>query len=373
MLATIFIVFILLIMKNISKHYFSWMCFFVLLLSSIYFFWKPTEDTDLYWHYKFFKDVSILSFKDVISMNADNVTSYTSIYTIKFISQCPIFALIVWCISRIIGIEEIEPFLIISSIYLFSIYALRDVCKSGNKSITRSTIYICFLFLICTLSLLNLSGLRNPLAFTFFALVAYFDFWKGKKLAYCLPMYLISCLIHPASWMLLAFRMAVFLFNGKKMWWILYILVPVIVYFIPYILSYFGAFGALFSRIVETSQNYFLEGSSVVNEYNRLVTLILYVTIAFICFVTKHLYTKRENICNYMIAVLFFAFLNINNYDVFVRFIYFLVPLTTLLLSEYRNLNIMKDKKILPVVLFISLFCLICYGYRHYTIFDIIL
>ena len=371
MIVTILIVVILLVMKNVSKHYFSWMCFFVLLLSSVYLLWSPPTEADLHWHYRFFEDVSLLSFKDVISMNPDNIIFNTSIYTTKFISQCPIFALAVWCIS-LAGIKELEPFLIISSMYIFSIYALWDICKSYKKNITKSTIYVCFLFLICTLSLFNLGGLRNPWAFTIFAFIAYFDFWKGKRLGYCLPMYLIPCLIHPASYILLAFRIATVLFSSKRAW-ILYLLVPTIVYLIPYLLSYFGTLGSLFNRIVETSQNYFLEGSSVVNGYNRAATLILYVAITFICFVTKRLQPQRANICNYMIAILIFAFLNLHNYDVFVRFAYFLIPLTTLLLSEYRNLNLMKEKKVLPVVLFISAFCLMFYGYMHYTSFDTIL
>lgn len=357
-------------MKNISKNYFCWMFGGILLLSSVYLFWQPPTEADLHWHYNFFEDVSILSFKDIISMNTDNVIS-TSIYTYKFISQCPIFTLVVWCISRT-GIKEMEPFLITSSIYAFSIYALWDIYKSYNKSIAKSTVYICFLFFICTLNFFNLGGLRNPLAFTIFAFIAYFDFWKRKHFVYCLLMYIIPCLIHPASYMLLAFRIAVTLFKNKRVW-LLYLSVPTIVYLIPYLLSYFGTFGALFNRIVETSQNYFLEGSTIVNGYNRAATLILYVAIAFICFVTKQLSPKRRDICNYMIVILFFSFLNFHNYDIFVRFAFFLIPLATLLLTEYGNLHIMKGKKILPVVLFISAFCLIYYGYMHYTSFDTII
>lgn len=70
-----------------------------LMLCSYYFWWEPTPEADLNWHYHFWDDVSILSFTDVVSMNTDRVKLISSIYTEKFISTCPVFSLFVWILT----------------------------------------------------------------------------------------------------------------------------------------------------------------------------------------------------------------------------------------------------------------------------------
>lgn len=368
MLVLFLIVISIIVIYNTPRRlYFRAMFLMFLMPCSIYFFWLPNEEADLHWHYRFWSDVSYLSFSDIVSMDFHNIYTISSIYTEKFIIQCPVFSLIVWGIS-LLGIKELEPFIIIGSTYFFIVYVLRDISNS-IRYLDKPILFVCFLFSICVINLLGLSGLRNPLAFSLFALISYFDFVKKKKILYCLFLYCIFCLIHPACFMLLAFRL-VFILVGTTTLWIPCLLVPLVVSFLPQIIMFFGSLGGLMENVVDTGQSYFISGSSVVDGYNRIFTLVLYLFILYVCIKTKRISDKFASLCNFMIMILFFAVFNIANYDVFVRFIYYLVPLTTLLFTEYGSVKKIKNKNLFSSILLISIFALFYYVIRQYYYFD---
>ena len=172
MLVLFLIVISIIVIYNTPRRlYFRAMFLMFLMPCSIYFFWLPNEEADLHWHYRFWSDVSYLSFSDIVSMDFHNIYTISSIYTEKFIIQCPVFSLIVWGIS-LLGIKELEPFIIIGSTYFFIVYVLRDISNS-IRYLDKPILFVCFLFSICVINLLGLSGLRNPLAFSLFALISY--------------------------------------------------------------------------------------------------------------------------------------------------------------------------------------------------------
>lgn len=335
-------------------------------LCSIYFSWIPPTEADLNSHYRFLEDIRDMSFFDVISMNPNNIEQITSIYTVKFITTCPLFSAFVWLFS-FVEKSEFLPFCVSLLVYCISIRLLFLASKQLNGSVTNTKIV--FFYILCLTNFAGISGLRNPMSFAIFAITIYYDLVERRNFIICLVIYVLTCLIHSACVVLLAFRL---FYIVARRWNILvvYFLIVLSIVFINIVLNVLSGVGGLLGFIVNTYSGYLIQGSGVVNGYSRAIKLLNYVWLVYL-FCLYHKITPKKNydLLKFCGLILVFTICNYQNYDVFVRMIYFLLPL-----SGYFVIGVFASKKNIKtfkeIFYFVSIFTLIWLSFTSYYVFD---
>lgn len=337
-----------------------------LMLCSYYFWWEPTPEADLNWHYHFWDDVSILSFTDVVSMNTDRVKLISSIYTEKFISTCPVFSMFVWILT-FLKIKYFLPVIVAIIIYLSS-YKL--VYLPGNNVVLRTNaVKIGIIYALCMTNFFGLGGLRNPLAYTLFALILYYDFEGKINKIVSFLLYMLLCLVHSSCFILLGFRI-IFLFfswlNDKYVYLALFTLILGI----EIVLNIVGSAGGILQAVVASDSSYLISGSGVVNGYSRTLKVVNYIWLVYLFYCYSKARPNRfTSILRYSKWILFFAILNIQNYDVFVRMSYFLLPISSIFVVDLVNEKYTRHK--FKTVLFVVCsFTLLWLSFTAYTALD---
>lgn len=337
-----------------------------LMLCSYYFWWEPNPEADLNWHYHFWDDVSYLSFKDVISMNSSNINMISSIYTEKFIRTCPVFSLFVWLLT-FLKVKYILPVLVSIIIYYSS---FRLVYSSGkNNFLTTDAIKVGIIYVLCLTNFFGLGGLRNPLAYTLFALVIYYDFGGKFNKVVSFGLYIMLCLIHSSCFILLGFRI-LYLFASRFDDIFIYLFLFAAIVGIEIVLKVVGSLGGILQDVVVTQSGYLTSGSGVVNGYSRTIKVLNYIWLAYLFYLySKDRPDRFPSILRYSKWILFFTILNLQNYDVFVRMSYFLLPLSVIFVVDLVNekYNLHKFKTVLFVV---CGFTLLWLSFTAYTALD---
>lgn len=313
----------------------------------------------------FWDDVSYLSFKDVISMNSSNINMISSIYTEKFIRTCPVFSLFVWLLT-FLKVKYILPVLVSIIIYYSS---FRLVYSSGkNNFLTTDAIKVGIIYVLCLTNFFGLGGLRNPLAYTLFALVIYYDLGEINKVV-SFGLYIMLCLIHSSCFILLGFRI-LYLFASRFDDIFIYLFLFAAIVGIEIVLKVVGSLGGILQDVVVTQSGYLTSGSGVVNGYSRTIKVLNYIWLAYLFYLySKDRPDRFPSILRYSKWILFFTILNLQNYDVFVRMSYFLLPLSVIFVVDLVNekYNLHKFKTVLFVV---CGFTLLWLSFTAYTALD---
>lgn len=349
-----------------KKHLKLFLFLALIGLCSIYLSWRPPTEADLYSHYCFMEDIKGMSFFDIISMNPYNIGQITSIYTVRFITTCPLFSAFVWLFT-FMKYKELLPFCVSLLVYCISIQFLFFANKSSNCSIKN--IKIVFLYILCLTNFVGISGLRNPLAFAIFAITIYFDLVERRNFFVCLSIYILTCLIHSACLVLLAFRL---FYIVAKRWNILivYSFIILSIIFVNIILNILSGTGGLLGLIINTYSGYLTGDSIIINEYSRSIKLLNYVWLIYLFYIYhKMAPQKNSDLLKFCGLILIFTLCNYPNYDVFVRMIYFLLPLSSYFVlgvfSSNQNIKLFK-----VIFYFVSIFTLIWLSFTGYYVFD---
>lgn len=335
-------------------------------LCSIYFSWIPPTEADLNSHYRFMEDIRDMSFFDVISMNPNNIEQITSIYTVKFITTCPFFSTFVWLFT-FVKEKELLPFCVSLLVYGISIRFLFFASKQSNGSVKN--IKIGFFYILCLTNFIGISGLRNPMSFAIFAMTIYYDLVEKRNFSICLAIYILTCLIHSACVVLLAFRL---FYIVARRWNILvvYFLIILSVIFVNIVLNVLSGAGGILGFIVNTYSGYLINGSGVVNGYNRAIKLLNYMWFIYLFYIYHKIAPKKNSeLLKFCGLILVFTICNYQNYDVFVRMIYFLLPLSSYFVigvfSSNKNVKTFKE-----IFYFVSIFTLIWLTFTGYYVLD---
>lgn len=181
-----------------------------LLLSSLYFFFIPSKDFDLYRHYQTMYFMKFISWKDLLEFKAIDIGDYL---LKEYSRNYPGYCLYAYAIGKI-GVKELLP--VITGIIVYGLPILILTKIGYKKNIEKWKLLLGYIFIVFNIDFLSISGIRNILATTIFSYVLYLDLIKKKNRILCFGAYAVICTIHSMGVMLLAFRLILFFYSRRS-------------------------------------------------------------------------------------------------------------------------------------------------------------
>ena len=173
-------------------------------LSSLYFFFKPPVQYDLYRHYEV---LQILRKNDLWRILNGSFNKGTE--TLKSLQQgSPVYLLYAYVIS-LFQLDELLP--VISGIIIYA--SVSDIilmaAEDTGEEIADWKISLCFFFLLIMLDFRTISGIRNMLAYAVFANVLYRDLVRNASKPLCFIVYFALANIHNSVVILIIIRLMI--------------------------------------------------------------------------------------------------------------------------------------------------------------------
>lgn len=297
--------------KQISGIYFG-----ILVLCSLYLFFNPPVSYDLYRHYTLLQESKNYSLFEMIN---NGISAEGIAY-----KNYPVYMLILKFFSFLPS--TFLPMVVGYVTYAVPYSCVEDVFKKNNIYWIRVA---CFAYLICSVDFRNISGIRNNLAFTLFFWALYRELVKKKNKYFMWAVYISTCFIHSACFLLLAIRIILEVYKkiGKT---IIRILILSSMFFLPRVID---VMRYLFRNV--PSLQYALEKFEIYNQYESInVVIIVIRSLTYFCILLLAIYFKKyckrflefREIYDYAILLLLFSFSSINIYSLFSRMQIILLP-----------------------------------------------
>ncbi len=305
-----------------KKHKFKYLLLLALILSMYAYTLDAKEGLDLSVYFGQMKSISHLSVSKFF-------------ISLKEISE-PLFRILLYYIARI-GDYHILPMIttfIIYSIYFFIIYDYYKENKFKDKYLTISVISILILFRY----LYTISGIRNPLAISLFAIIFYYDVYKNRGTKVIL-LYIIPFLIHNSIILLVLIRIILLLIFNRKTKFKYIINITIVVLFLIFLnlllnTDIFIDRGAYFSETYRSSFSLFENKGFLVQQ----ILHILFISINY----NNYKRTKDRkyliiNIFNIIIIVLGQIY-----FFIFDRYFQLMILFNILSMIDYMSINQVK-------------------------------
>ncbi len=306
-------------------------------LSSLYFFYQPPVNYDLYHHYEV---LHILRRYDLWTVMSGAINKYyESVET--FQQGAPVYLLYAWLISRLkidqllTIITGIITYISVASIILMAVDDL-------DEDIADWKVSFCFFFLLVMLDFRGISGMRNTTAYALFAYVLYKDLVRNANKLLCIIAYLVIANIHNSTIILIIIRLMIELnrFIPKLVLMIITLAAFSSINLIfPVLIRYAGI--PMVQALIVKMNAYGFGGGTKYIFFRAAVRFTQMVFCMLLCLYCKRRIPQTKRFQKYGDVILLFvmcAFGSIRQYDIFVRsmiFLYFAILPFLLLFLKY--------------------------------------
>lgn len=196
----------------IPKRYLFGYFFLMIFLFGLFFLKiEPPQETDLYRHYQMVEIIKKIPFTALFD---GTLSSNMNILLASYTKEYPLYVFYLWVCS-IVGGKGFLLYLTSVIVLLVSYYIIRDQVKICNVDDNHKIILL-FSFALCNINYLDITGIRNILCASLFCLILYFDLVKQKNTLLCIALYFLLALVHSYAFVLLLFRLMLFLYNKKN-------------------------------------------------------------------------------------------------------------------------------------------------------------
>ncbi len=306
-------------------------------LSSLYFFYQPPVNYDLYRHYE---TLHSLRRYDLWAVMSGAINKYNE--SIKSYQQgAPVYLLYAYLISKLqvdqllAVITAIITYIPVSSIILMAVDDL-------DEDIADWKLSFCFFFLLVMLDFRGISGMRNTTAYALFAYVLYKDLVRNASKPLCFIAYLAIANFHNSTLILIIIRLMIELnrFIPKLVLMIIALAAFSSVNLIlPVLLRYAGI--PMVQSLIVKLNAYGFGGGSKYLVFRAAVRFFQIVFCLLLCLYCKRRIPQTKRFQKYGDIILLFvmyAFGAISQYDIFARsmmFLYFAILPFLLLFLKY--------------------------------------
>ena len=182
-------------------------------LATLYLFFEPLEEFDLYRHYEIFSYVEGLEWAELFELNEEYNTSFVALLYNIYLESSPAYIVFLFGLSRFGGAKLLifVTTLLVYGIPMYIVYSAGKKNGTDNVSINASIIFLLFM-----INYLDVSGIRNMLAVSIVLLAVYWELVLKKKRILSFFLYVIGILIHNSVCILLLLRLLVLIKN--KIW-----------------------------------------------------------------------------------------------------------------------------------------------------------
>lgn len=305
-----------------------------LVLAILSYVWKPSEEYDLYQYYTWLNKLQFFKGKDIIDFFIYRGEPLIMGY-FYIIAQIGNFQLL----------QVIPTFLF----FFIGLFILIDYSKKKNVSKYITMLVGLFWFSLYKYVLV-VSSFRYSLAYMVFVLALYFDYIKNKDKRLVLILYIIPCLIHTSSFILIALR----IFNNiknKKIVFGIICSITILLVFPEVITLCVGVISnGLLSNIADKIYIYFGRREFNISlQYFFRVFQTLFMILLSVYYDYKNKEDKFNSEYNrYLYIISIFTVLCIPYYSAFLRFndLLLLIMLPKMLIT-LNNIKKQRDKKII--------------------------
>lgn len=297
-----------------TKKNMMWFFFIsALFLAILAFFYHPNQYADLYRHY--------------IMLDEFKYGGWEYVKNTHYYDTQPLFAIYVFLIS----ILPHQGYLPAITVFLAYILPFRVIyLYTQENKIGKIYIFLILLFILTAMSYLGvMGGIRNMLAFSIFSFFLYFDLIKNKRKIYCYIIYILLCLFHSSVIILVILRILLSLTKYVP-FYILAIfsfILPNINVYLMQITSFLNGI-SFFIFLEEQITSYSSGGTVYVYSTAIFRTLALIIIFAgvVLSIIQKDFSSKySKKYRDYVLLTIMFTLGSINQYDVYVRMVSFLI------------------------------------------------
>lgn len=322
---SVLIIVALFIPKRLLGIYF-WVC--AIILSSLYFFYVPPFEDDLYRHYELLEIAKDMSLRDIL---IDNTITNSNLYN-SYIISAKVYLLYLFFISKLPAIEFL-PVITTFIIYTLSFVRLNKIATEIDAP--RIAIVIGFISFLCMTDYRDFSCIRNMLAYALFSYIIYEELVNNKNKYIAFLLYGLLCLLHMSCVVLLGLRLILGLSSKKHIKQIVVIALLSIYTLTPYILGVMAQFfnTPYLAYLVEKISIYRLSRTAY-NWHGAMayITIITAQTVLYRYVIKNKIYPERFKRYNtYTLFVLAFTIGAFGQYDILRRS----VTLMTMLFLPY--------------------------------------
>lgn len=274
--------------SNRNKFY----IFSAFLFAVVAFFIKPTEGWDLLNHYNFLHGFQRFGI------------GYFDYF--PYTKSLPLFGIYFYLIS-FLQLDGFLPMITYLIVYL-SLFKVLSMAREDGL-INLASERIAFLYIIFLISFLDLSGIRNFMAFSISSVFLYIDLARGKKRVLSFLVYIALMFFHYSCIFIVMIRLLTFL-SKRKIWFIVTIIIGVTWTLFQSQLSGFVSNlnnSNSFISLIKTYFDFYSKNdSSYLNPYISYVRLV-----TIVCFLvsTLFLYFAKKNYKGYPIQYVKFCIL----------------------------------------------------------------
>lgn len=341
-----------------KKHKMGYLVMLSLILATIAYNYVPNATNDLYHHYKlleWFRNGTIETLK--------------SHY---YYDKLPFYSIYFYIISKI-GSNGLLPFITTLAGYCSVFFIMKKIAIT--EKIEYSNLIITLIFFLCTFSFIGyVSGIRNMLAFSLFALVAFNELYGDKsKLnkAFAWVIYAALCFFHSSIIVLFLIRIVVEVCYRKK--------------FVGSVLMLsWATFWINMQNWLTPYTNYklialivgqldYYQVSPYTNVYTYMIRFIALTTVIVAFYYIKRtepdILKKHQKYYVFCEYILLFTVGSCMYYDLFVRFCNLSIIVGVSIIPVFLNIRKNNFVKFMSVVILsVSIFSLVFYfmiAYRH--------
>lgn len=291
-------------------------------ISSLYLFYSPPLEYDLFRHYEILhivrkSDIQTILF-GTINVNNFLISEYSD--------SSRIYLLYLYLIGKT-NIDGMLPFITGTLIYSAASGIILMAAKDFGEEIESWKISLCFFFLLAMLDFRTISGIRNMLTFSLFAFVLYLDLVRKKNRILCFIAYFLLAGIHTSVYMLIILRLLLMVKVIPK--WGKMLIAAAAFSFLDVVVSLLSRFSgiptiALFLQKINVY--FFLEGRYyfISRVLIRAFLSVFYLAMCEYLARNKYIPETLNDYLEYFLLVIFLGLGAFRQYDTFVRMHIFL-------------------------------------------------
>ena len=299
---------------------------YTLLLTIIAYFYNPSVTADLSRYFdslEFYKKMNGITFLNYLKTSS---TPLAIIY-LKIVAN----------MNNVHLLPAIST-IIFYGIYFWILYHIVLKYKNSFKSLAIGIL----LLMISGKYMFLISGIRNGLAFILIIIGLYNEFIKNKSLLSNLPLYIMSILIHPSSFIIILIRLVFLLLEKNDN-----IVKKIINLFVALIFSFLfcKVFPDIIDFVFEKGLGY-IEGDVYYNVWEQIISILTIIFIFIYFYINKSSSNKYLNLLKKLIILYsVFTCLFVFEHSIFARFTYFTYLLFILYVVGNNNSNELLNKK----------------------------
>lgn len=332
-----------------KKNLIQYLIVAVVMISSLFFFFWPDNAYDLYRYYLMLKHYDTLSFLQAIGLKDNTLGSTLTELSVRgYVINYKVYSLFAWLISKV-GLYQLLG--VISCAIVYGLMCKQIINLYTNEKMRKATVIITMIFCLLCYNVINLSLIRQALAYAVFAYVLYWDMVKQENKIGCFIVYILLCLVHSTGIMLLGFRLLIIVYKKISA-------VPIIIGFflvysaIPIVENLLVKYKLSFLREFLVKIVHYLVDRAVLDEQHvSLKATMLYIFLFLVLLYFMRYSRRKKEYKEYSVFIIFilaFCIPMVQQADIFNRFQLFLpivfIPIIMELLEEFLGNKIISIK-----------------------------